>query len=62
VVQAVKALNAAEMFGRDSELKFQLDQRSQRMLLRVVDRASGEVILQVPPETVLRLAEHFKEE
>ncbi len=56
VVRAVKALNATEMFGSDNELMFQLDQRTQRMLIRVVNSKTKEVISQVPPEYVLRLA------
>jgi uncharacterized FlaG/YvyC family protein len=60
VVQAVKALNAAEMFGRENELVFQRDHRTQRMLLRVVNRRTREVVSQVPPESVLRLAEDLR--
>jgi flagellar protein FlaG len=60
VVQAVKALNSTEMFG-DNELDFQKDPQTQRMVVRVVDRKTKEVISQVPPEYVLRLAENWKQ-
>jgi len=60
VVQAVKALNQTEMFGQDNELEFQRDQASRRMVIRVVNRKTQEVVSQVPAEYVLRLAEDLK--
>ena len=60
VVQAVKALNETEMFGQDNQLEFQRDQSSRRMVIRVVNRKTNEVISQVPAEYVLRLAQDFK--
>ena len=59
VIQAVKALNGAEMFGPENELRFQRDPNSRRVL-RVVNRETSEVVSQVPPEYVLRLAEDMK--
>ncbi len=56
VVQAVKALNSTQMFGQDHELMFQRDRQTQRMVIRVVNRKTQEVISQIPPEYVLRLA------
>jgi len=60
VVQAVKALNQTEMFGQDNELEFQRDQVSKRMVIRVVNRKTDQIVSQVPPEYVLRLAEDLK--
>jgi len=60
VVQAVKALNQTEMFGQDNELEFQRDQTSRRMVIRIVNRKTNEVVSQVPPEYVLRLAQEMK--
>jgi flagellar protein FlaG len=57
VVQAVKAVNQSGMLGRDNELLFQRDRQTQRMVIRVVNRKTGEVVSQLPPEHVLRLAE-----
>lgn len=59
VVQAVKAVNSAEMFG-DNELEFQRDPQTHRMLIRVVNRKTKELISQIPPDYVLRLAENLK--
>ena len=56
IVQAVKALNAAELFGQNSELTFLLDRRTQRPVIRLVDRKTKDVIRQIPPEHVLRMA------
>jgi len=59
VVQAVKALNASEMFG-DNILEFQRDSETHRMLIRVVNRKTKEIVSQIPPDYVLRLAESLK--
>jgi len=60
VVQAVKALNGAEMFGSDNELMFQRDRGTNRMVIRLVNRKTEEVVSQIPPEYVLRLAQDLK--
>lgn len=60
VVQAVKALNGAEMFGQDSELMFQRDPLTQRMVVQLINRKTKEVISQIPQEYVLRLAQDLK--
>jgi uncharacterized FlaG/YvyC family protein len=60
VIQAVKALNATEMFGQDNELLFQMDRQSRRWVVQVVNRKTKEVLSQVPPEYVLRLAEDLR--
>jgi flagellar protein FlaG len=61
VVQAVKALNKSEMFGEDNGLEFQKDPATKRMVVKVVNRTTGEVISQIPPEYVLRLADDLKQ-
>ena len=57
VVQAIKALNGTEMFGSENELRFQRDLSTQRMVVRLVNRKTREVVTQVPAEYVLRLAQ-----
>ena len=61
VVQAVKAVNGAEMFGEENELRFTRDQVTNKMVIRVVNRKTSEVVSQVPEEYVLRLAEGIKQ-
>jgi flagellar protein FlaG len=60
LIQAVRAVNAAEVFGQNSELTFVLDRETRRPLVRLVDRETNEVIRQIPPEYVVRLAEDLK--
>jgi flagellar protein FlaG len=60
MVQAVKAINKAELFGEASELTFGYDRTSKKMVLRLVDRETKEVIRQLPPEYLLRLAEDLE--
>ncbi len=60
LIQAVKALNAVELFGQNSELTFVLDRQTRRAVVRIVDRNTNEVLRQIPPEYVLRLAEDLK--
>jgi flagellar protein FlaG len=61
VVQAVKALNKSEMFGEDNNLEFERDPGTKRMVVKVVNRTTGDVVSQIPPEYVLRLSENIHE-
>jgi len=60
VVQAVRAVNNAGLFGGQNELAFQLDPKTHRMLIRVVNRKTREVVEQYPPEYILRLSENLE--
>jgi flagellar protein FlaG len=60
LIHAVRALNATELFGQNSELTFILDRETGRPLVRIVDRDTREVIRQIPPESALRMAEDLK--
>lgn len=60
IVQAVKAVNGTEMFGQDNQLTFQRDQYSHRMVVRVVNRKTHEVVSQIPAEYLLSLAADLK--
>lgn len=61
VVRAVKALNKSEMFGEDNNLEFERDPDSKRMVVKVVNSKTGDVVSQIPPEYVLRLAADLKQ-
>lgn len=61
LIQAVKAINASEAFGNQSELTFVLDRATKQAIMRVVDRETGKVIRQIPQEHVLRLAEDLRD-
>ncbi|MGE5645495.1 MAG: flagellar protein FlaG [Acidobacteriota bacterium] len=60
LIQAVKAVNAAEYFDQNSELTIMLDRETKRPIVRLVDRKTNEVIRQIPPEYVLRLSEDLR--
>ena len=62
IAQAARTLNETGMFGEDNHLKFQVDPGSKRMVLQVVNQKTQEVVLQIPPEYVLRMAEDLKEQ
>jgi len=57
LVQAVHAINGAELYGEDSELSLALDRRTQRAVVRLVHRKTRQVIREVPAEELLILAE-----
>ena len=60
MIQAVKAVNETDLLGPENELMFQRDRYTQRMVIRVVNRQTGDVVSQLPPEYVLRLAEEYR--
>ncbi len=60
LIQAVKALNGSELFGDNRELTFVFDRKTHRALARIVDKQTREVIVQLPPEQVLQMAQERK--
>lgn len=61
LIQAVRAVNSAEVFGQEHELSFAVDRATRRPVVRIVDRKTRAVVEQIPSETVLRLAEELKQ-
>jgi formylmethanofuran dehydrogenase subunit B len=61
LIQAVRSVNAAELFGQQHELSFAVDRESRRPVVRIVDRKTRTVVQQIPSESVLRLAEELKQ-
>lgn len=55
LIQAVHAVNAAELFGKDSNLTFALDRATRRAVIRLVNRKTGKEIRQIPAEELLGL-------
>ncbi len=60
LIQAVRAVNKAEVFGQEHELSFAVDRATRRPVVRIVDRKTRQVVEQIPSESVLRLAEDLK--
>jgi uncharacterized FlaG/YvyC family protein len=59
ILQATKALNQHQAFGPDNEVVFSIDPKSGRAITRVVNSDTQEVVMQIPPEYVLELAQDF---
>jgi len=60
LIQAVRAVDAIQLFGQENELTFVVDRTTRRVVVRIVNRNSGEVVRQIPAEHVLQLAEEMK--
>jgi flagellar protein FlaG len=60
LIQAVKAINASELLGQQNELTFAVDRATHRTIVRVVNKDTREVVMQIPPESVLRMAADLK--
>ena len=61
LIQATKAVDASGAFGDQNELVFVLNPGTHEAIVRLVDRKTREVLLQVPPEYVLRMAEDLRQ-
>ena len=55
LVKAVKELNRSEFGASNRQLTFRWDTNSSRPVIRIVDRGTGEVIEEIPPETFRRM-------
>jgi len=57
------AVESANEIGQmlKRKLNFSIDSRTERVVVQVVDEESGEVIRQVPPQEMLRIAAHLKQ-
>jgi uncharacterized FlaG/YvyC family protein len=60
LIQAVRAVNKSEMLGEDNELTFVMDRNTRKTVVRVVNKLTNEVVFQIPPDYVLRMAEELK--
>jgi uncharacterized FlaG/YvyC family protein len=56
LISSVKGIDATELFGAGSELAFALDRDTKRLVVRVVNQHTGEILWQAPPEYMLQLA------
>ena|ERR1035438_2320794 len=54
---AVRLVNASQVLGQQNELVFALDPTTHRIVAKIVDRDTQQVIEQVPAEYILKLAE-----
>ncbi len=56
LIQAARSINDSGLLGRN-QLVFLLDRATHRPVIRIEDTETHEVVLQLPPEYVLRLAQ-----
>ena len=59
LVLAAKTINESEVLGAQNEVVFVMDRVSNRAIMRVVNRTTQEVVMQVPPEYLLQLAKEL---
>jgi uncharacterized FlaG/YvyC family protein len=59
VIRAVHTVNASDSLGQN-EITFSLDPHSRRVITKIVNRDTHEVVDQIPNETVLRLADNLE--
>lgn len=52
----LNALEIAQQAFADLGVTFEIDEGSDRLIIKVVDRSSGELIRQIPSEEMLRIA------
>jgi uncharacterized FlaG/YvyC family protein len=57
LIQAVRSVDTAGLFGADKELTFVRDFATQTTVARIIDKETGDVVAQVPPEDILQMAE-----
>jgi flagellar protein FlaG len=48
-----------DIHAHDTNLKFEIDDSTDRVIVKVIEKDSGEVIRQFPPKEVLELAKFF---
>jgi uncharacterized FlaG/YvyC family protein len=57
LIQAVKAVNNANMLGEENELTFKVDRAAGIAVVRIINRKTGELVQEIPNEQVLKMAE-----
>ncbi len=57
LVQAVHAINAAELYGEESELTLAFERRTRRATVRLVHRRTRQVIREIHADQVLSIAQ-----
>jgi uncharacterized FlaG/YvyC family protein len=60
VQNAINAINESELLGFDRELRFSSDPRSRFGVVEVLDRSTGDVIVQLPSQFILNLAQNLQ--
>ena len=63
VVSAVQWMNKADWLEQqDRELKYSRDSTTGKMVIQILERQTGDVVDQIPPESVLQLVTELQAE
>ncbi|SPE42384.1 hypothetical protein SBA3_5260002 [Candidatus Sulfopaludibacter sp. SbA3] len=62
LVAAIRWLNQPEFLERGRELKLRRGAAGKRLTVEVVDRETGEILDELPPEAVLRMMAELEKE
>lgn len=60
VVTALHQVNKSELMGEDRQLTFSRDPQTRQPVIQIIDQSTGDVIDQIPSETLLELAQQLK--
>ncbi len=61
LIKAIKTINDGGSLGPTNELRFGFDPDTGQALIKIVNRVTNEVVMQLPPESTLRAAQILKE-
>ena len=60
IVTAVRALNEAELMGPNRQFTYTRDPKTQLPVINVIERETGDVVGQLPPEAILQLRQQLE--
>ena len=60
IVTAVHEVNRSELMGEGRQLTFSRDPQTRRPVIQIVDQSTGEVLDQIPAQTLLELAQQLR--
>ncbi len=60
LIQAVKSVDSTALFGSENEVTFVRDRATNLAAVRIVNKVTGDIVAQLPPEIVLQMAEELK--
>jgi len=60
IVSAVNEVNKSELMGEGRQLAFTRDPETRRPVIQIIDQNTGEVLDQIPSETLLQIAQQFR--
>jgi len=60
LVTAVHEINKSELMGEGRQLTFSRDPQTRRPVIQIVDQTTGEVLDQIPSQTLLELAQQLR--